>query len=413
MPSESIRNRAGAVSRLTSLTKAPQGVPERSFEAPSSLMERARTTLEKHFEVVGGARSGTGFAHGSMSLLAEHTHYFDGFALFFSLPSGTAVAMRASTGEASRLAFGRNDRSWTYGPDHPLPDTAPPPVRIVFETLRRLAPEDARADVAVANAVPFSCADAYIAALGVATAHACRETFLPAGEDRRICEPAHEAVEAGLGHSFSPAFLVAAEQGRPEQYSFVDAATLECMPLEAPPEDALAFGLVETGDRTFFEAGAVARKRKMASEAAIILRRKGFGTMASLRDLEHRDLPVATDSVPLRLRPALRWLVKENQRVPKLVGAIQRKDWQFFGALLLMSDASTRKDWGGTTTDVSDSVVDEVDAMTLDGMYGAFSVNRGRAVVMAGQPFVVPHCLDRVQAGLKRKFDMDVHVSLL
>lgn len=412
MSSESIRDRAGAVSRLASLTKAPQGVPERSFEAPSSLMERARTTLEEHFEVVEGAPSRTGFAHGSIGLLADHTHYFNGFALFFSIPSGTAVAMRPSTGEASRLAFGRDDRTWAYGPDHPLPDTAPPPVRIVFETLRRLAPENVRADVAVTNAVPFSCADAYVAALGVATARACRETFLPAQEDRRICEPVHEAVEAGLGRFFSPAFLVAAEQGRPEQYSFVDAATLECMLLEAPPEDTLAFGLVETGDRIFFEAGAVARKRKMASEAVIILRRKGFDTVASLRDLEHRDLPVATDSVPIRLRPALRWLVKENQRVPKLVGAIQRKDWQFFGALLLMSDASTRRDWGGTT-DVSDSVVDEVDAMTLDGMYGAFSMNRGRAVVMAGQPFVVPHCLDRVQAGLKRKFDMDMHVMLL
>lgn len=412
MSSESIRDRAGAVSRLASLTKAPQGVPERSFEAPSSLMERARTTLEEHFEAVEGAPSGSGFAHGGIGLLAEHTHYFDGFALFFSIPSGTAVAMRASTGEASRLAFGRDDRTWTYGPDHPLPDTAPPPVRIVFETLRRLAPEEARADAAVANAVPFSCADAYVAALGVAAARACRETFLSAQEDRRICEQVHEAVEAGLGRSFSPAFLVAAEQGRPEQYSFVDAATLECMLLEAPPEDALAFGLAETGDRTFFEVGAVARKKKMATEAVIILRRKGFDTVTSLRDLEHRDLPAATDVVPLRLRPALRWLVKENQRVPKLVGAVQRKDWQLFGALLLMSDALTRRDWGGTT-DVSDSVVDEVDAMTLDGMYGAFPMNRGRAVVMAGQPFVVPHCLDRVQARLKRKFDMDMHVMLL
>lgn len=412
MSSDSIRDRAGAVSRLASLTKAPQGVPERSFEAPSSLMDRARRTLEERFEGVAGARSGTGFAHGSIGLLAEHTHYFDGFALFFSIPSGTAVAMRTSSGEASRLAFGGDDRTWTYGPDHSLPDTAPPPVRIVFETLRRLTPEDARADVAVANAVPFSCADAYVAALGMAAARACGEIFSPVREDRRICEQVHEAVEAGLGRYFSPAFLVAAEQGRPEQYSFVDAATLECMLLEAAPEDALAFGLAETGDRTFFEAGAVARKRKMASEAVVILRRKGFNAVTSLRELEHRDLLTATDAIPIRLRPALRWLVKENQRVPKLVGAVQRKDWQLFGALLLMADASTRKDWGGTT-DVSDNAVDEVDAMTLDGMYGAFSMNRGRAVVMAGQPFVVPHCLDRVQAQLKGKFDMDMHVMLL
>ena len=205
---------------------------------------------------------------------------------------------------------------------------------------------------------------------------------------------------------------MAAEQGRPEQYSFVDAATLECMLLDAPPEDTLAFGLAETESRTLFDPGAVPRKRKMADEAAAVLRKKGFEAVTSLRDLEHRDLPAATDALPFRLRPVLRWLVKENQRVPKLVGAMQRKDWQLFGALLLMSDAVTRKDWGGTTN-VSEKVVDEVDAMTLDGMYGAYPIHRGRAVVIAGQPFVVPRCLHRIQVGIREKFTRDAHVMLL
>ncbi len=411
MSSDSIRGRAGASPLLTSVVRGPHDIPERSFEEPSRLMERARTALEKHF---GAEKSipGVGFAHGSMGLLAEHTHYFNGFALFFSLPSGTAVALRVAPGVASRLAFGHDDRVWTQGPDCPLPDTVPAPVRVVFETFRRLVPETAYADITVANAVPSSCADAYVATLAVATARACEQAFAPAEARRRVCGEAHAAVEASLGRPFSPAFLVAAEQGRPEQYSFVDADTLECMLLDAPSEDTLAFGLVETEGRTFFEPGAAPGKRKMADEAAAVLRKKEFAEVTSLRDLEHRDLQAATDILPFRLRPVLRWLVKENQRVPKLTGAVQRKDWQFFGALLLMSDAVTRKDWGGTTN-VSEKIVDTVDAMTLDGMYGAYSIHRGRAAIVAGQPFVVPRCLHRVQAGIREKFDMDARAMLL
>ncbi len=411
MSSESIRGRAGASPLLTSVVRGPHEIPERSFEEPSRLIERARTTLEKYFGTTED-RPGTGFSHGSMGLLAEHTHYFNGFALFFSLPSGTATALRVAPGAVSRLAFGHDDRVWTQGPDCPLPDTAPAPVRVVFETFRRLAPETAQADISVANAVPSSCADAYVATLGVATARACEQVFVPAETRQPVCDKAHAAIEASLGRSFSSAFLVAAEQGRPEQYSFVDAATLECMLLDAPPEDTLAFGLAETESRTLFDPGAVPRKRKMADEAAAVLRKKGFEAVTSLRDLEHRDLPAATDALPFRLRPVLRWLVKENQRVPKLVGAMQRKDWQLFGALLLMSDAVTRKDWGGTTN-VSEKVVDEVDAMTLDGMYGAYPIHRGRAVVIAGQPFVVPRCLHRIQVGIREKFTRDAHVMLL
>lgn len=411
MSSDSLRGRAGASPLLNSVARGPHEIPERSFEEPSLLMERARTALEK-YSGAGQARSGTGFAHGSMGLLAEHTHYFDGFALFFSLPSGAATTVRVAEGAVSRLALAEEGEVWLDGPDRPVPEAAPAPVRVVFETFRRLAPEGVQADIAVANAVPASCADACVATLAVATARACEQVFPPSGEARRACETAHAAIEASLDRSFSPAYLVAAEQGRPEQYSFVDAATLECMSLDAAPEDALAFGLVDTEDRTYFDPGAAPRKRKMADEAAAALRKKGFAGVTSLRELEHRDLPAATDALPFRLRPALRWLVKENQRVPKLVGAVQRKDWQLFGALLLMSDAVTRKDWGGTT-EVSEKVVDEVDAMSMDGMYGAFPIHRGRAVVMAGQPFVVPRCLHRVRVALREKFGMDAPALLL
>ena len=178
MSSESIRGRAGASPLLTSVVRGPHEIPERSFEEPSRLIERARTTLEKYFGTTED-RPGTGFSHGSMGLLAEHTHYFNGFALFFSLPSGTATALRVAPGAVSRLAFGHDDRVWTQGPDCPLPDTAPAPVRVVFETFRRLAPETAQADISVANAVPSSCADAYVATLGVATARGLRASLCP------------------------------------------------------------------------------------------------------------------------------------------------------------------------------------------------------------------------------------------
>jgi len=134
--------------------------------------------------------------------------------------------------------------------------------------------------------------------------------------------------------------------------------------------------------------------------------------MPSIRDLEHRPLPDALAALPEAYRPVIRHLVSENQRVQKLVAATRRKDWQMFGALLLMSQASVSKDWGSDNERVS-FVVQQVEDLSLEGMYGAFATGRGGCVLAMGKTFVVPQALDRIRTAFEARFGDVPKVALL
>jgi galactokinase len=411
MPSNLIRDRTGAAPYVTPFLDALDRMQERRFVGPDRLTERAEALLVSQFGA-SHHRADAAFAHGSTGLLGGHTHYFDGFALLISLPLGTAVAIRSSEAAESRLIFEGSSETWTFDGSDAAEERAPAWVRLVTDTVRRMAPAGSRIEVAVVSTIPYSCMDAYVAALGVATARASQAVFALPLSARQIDAMVREVVETCLDLPFGIAYLMTADEGRPDHFSLVDAGSLERLALEAPSHETLGWGLVDTGIGPI-DAPAFHRKKKdLADEAVTILRRKGFPALASLRDLEHRDLKLALDALSSRYRPVVRHLVTENRRVQKLVGAVRRRDWQMFGALLLMSHASLQKDWGGTN-EVVDLIVRETEALSLEGMYGACLTSRGGAAVVVGQPFAVPRCLDQVQASLKASFDVDANVMLL
>lgn len=411
MPSDLIRDRTGAPPYVTPFLDALDRMQERRFVRPQRLTERAESLLIERFGVTS-SRPEAAFAHGATGLLGGHTHYFDGFALLLTLPLGTAVAVRSTDGSASRLIFEGSDAAWTFDKNDDARQPAPDWIRVVTETVHRFAPAGGQVDVAVVSTLPYSCVDAYIGALGMASARALQAAFALSQSGRQTEELVRTAIQAGLNTPFSIAYLMAADEGRPEQYSIIDAKMLERLPIEAPSADVLGWGLVDTGIGPIGDAAFHREKSEMAEKAVSKLRERGFSGLASLRDLEHKDLAAALDALPRRYRPVVRHLVTENRRVQKLVGAVQRRDWQMFGALLLMSHASLQKDWGGTTEAV-DLVVHETEAMSIDGMYGACLTSRGGAVLVVGQPFMVPRCLDRVQAVLKGEYGLDANVMLL
>lgn len=411
MPSDLIRDRTGAAPHVTPFLDALDRMQERRFVGPDRLTERAESLLVERLGSTGG-RAEAAFAHGATGLLGEHTHYFDGFALLLSMAPGTAVAVRTAAGGRSRLVFEGSDETWSFHHTEDPPEGAPMWVRVVEETVRRFAAGDGPVDVAVVSTVPYSCVDAYVSALGMATARACQAVFALSQGGRRTRALVRDAVEAGTDWPFGITYLMAADEGRPEYFSLVDAGSLERLPVDAPSRELLGWGLVDSGLGPLRGAD-FHRKRKAAAEKAVaVLRKKGFPSLESLRDLEHRDLKAALEAVPGRLRPIVRHLVTENRRVQKLVGAVRRRDWQMFGALLLMSHASLQKDWGATN-ELVDLVVRETEAMSLEGMYGACMTSRGGAVLVVGQPFVVPRCLDRIQAVVKDEFGVEANVMLL
>lgn len=411
MASDFIRERTGAPPYVTPYLDALDRMQERTIVPPDQLAERSGLLLTERF----GSRSEsveTSFAHGATGLIGEHTHYFDGFAVLMSLPLGTAVAARAVPEGPSQLAFEGGKDSWIFDTGGPKDDTGPAWVRLVEETFRRIVPSGISVEVAVLSTVPSSCLDAYLAALGIAAARVAHALFAGAQDALEIQPLVREVIEECTGYPFSIAYLVAADAGLPTEYTLVDTNTLEHLALEAPSRDVLGWGFVNVGMGALKDVTFHVKRRELAAQAAAVLQEKGFPRLVSLRDLEHRDLKMALSVLPRKLKPVARHLVTENRRVQKLVAAVRRRDWQMFGALLLMSHSSHQKDWS-STNELVDAVVNETEAMSIEGMYGGSVTGRGGCVLTAGQPFIVPRCLDRIQVALDERFDIRPDVMLL
>lgn len=377
---------------------------------PEQLTDQARQQLDDQFGAASESADAA-FAHGALGLLGGHTHYFNGFAILKPLRHGAAVALRQREEGTSQLVFGGEETVWTFDRAAPSPSASTPVwVRVAQAAVQRWAP--AQVDVSVMNAVPPGCTDAYLSALCMATVRALQAHFALPLDTPDVYHGVHEMLVRETAVPFSIAYAMAADQGRPQAFSLVDTETLEHLPVEAPDRDVLGWGLIDTRINGVRGMAFHRKRRKQADKATEILQKKAFPALTSLRELEHRHLQQALDALPRRYRPVVRHLVTENQRVQKLVAAARRGDWQMFGALLLMSHASLRDDWNCTNEQV-DFVVGQAEAMSLDGLYGAFASGRSGCVLLLGKPFAVPPCLDAIQAAYTERFESPLETMLL
>lgn len=393
---------------VRSFLHALDRMQERETLRPHQLVDHARSVLAQRLEP-SDAPVEAAFAHGFLSLNAVHTHFFDGFALVQPLAQGVAVALRrAPTG---RVLLEDAPGVWALPTGGPVPADTPASVALVYDVVRRFGPADAAVEVAVVGTLPASGTDVFLGALAVATARALLALEGVDEPPEDFYETLRDALAASLGRPFSMAYPIAADVGRPGAFLLVDGRTLEHLPVEAPSAEQLGWGVVLVPESAAPDAPFYRRVREQAEAARATLNANGFPQLASLRDLEHRDLQRALDVLPRRHRPVVRYLVAENRRVQKLVRAIRRTDWQLFGALLLMSHAALRNDLAVTST-LTDVAVAEVEAMSLDGIYGACVVGDG-CMAVAGRPFMVPTCLDRIQDLLAERVGHRPDVLLL
>lgn len=411
MASDLIRERTGSPPYVTPYLDALDRLQERTIARPEQLTARSRALLDARFDT-RPATADAAFSHGATALIAEHSHYFDGFALLMPLPLGTAVAARVARPGSGRLVSEGDDQGWTISGPNADDSDRPDWVRLTAGLCRRLLPPDSTIELAVVSTIPPSCLDAYLAALGLAIARAAQSLFALSHDRSEIRSIIKSVIETYTGYPFSIAHLAAADEGIPDQFKLVDTRTLEHLSVDAPARDVLGWGLVDLGTGTVPDVSFHQKMRERAEDAADLLRRRGFPALISLRDLEHKDLKAALALLPRRHRPAVRHLVTENRRVQKLVAAVRRRDWQMFGALLLMSHSSHQKDWGATNA-LIDAAVHETETMSIEGMYGAGVTGRGGCVLVTGQPFIIPRCLDRIQMTLHERFDVRPNVMLL
>jgi galactokinase len=379
--------------------RAYAGTPPEALEAAAR--ERLAGTLGPSSQPVASA-----FAPAALNLISDHTHYSNGFALLIPVVQGTAVALRRTEHRTGRVVI--EEESTVY----PLDDGQDVPawVQVVAATMAAMDGGGEAVDVALGSTVPSSTFDAFLAALALATARAVmahQEAHkAPGRRNKQLVArlPAlRQQIAACTGLPFSIAPLIGSARAQPgDPFTLVDTATREQLPVETAARDALAWRLIDPQvaprDVAFHR-----RRRDQADEAIDLLQRRAFPELRSFRELEHQDIPRAMEALPARLTSVARHLVTDNRRVQKMVAALRRSDWQMVGALLLMSHASRRDAWQGTSAE-ADFLVEHVEATTLEGIYGACMTGRGGAVVVVGQPRAFPRGLDRLTAAFDERF---------
>ena len=408
MPFDSIRERTGGAPPIVEpFLDALNRMEEREVLLPEQVVQRVLGVLEEHLGRSSELEE-TAFAHGPIGLVSEHTHYFGGFALLMPLHYGTAVAVRRA--DVSSIVFGGTDVRWTF--EQSAPEEMPVWVRTAKEVVRQEVPQGEQVEVAVASTVPPFCRQAYLAALAVATARALQGLFGEDVQGSTLHKRLSGILEECTGRPFSQAYSMAARYGQPGTFALVDTAAFEQLLLEGPGTEVLGWGMVDTSAASSVAADVYHQRRQQAGEVLSLLQESGFSGLSSFRGLEHRHLRQATEVLPPPLRPVLRYLVTENRRVQKMVGALRRGDGQLLGALLLMGHASLRDDWQ-MSHEKADVVVEEVERMSIEGLYGARLVEPGGAVLLTGQPFRVPAGLDHIKTACQHRLETAPKVLFL
>ena len=363
---------------------APEQFDE--YEAPdrASLRARARDVLVERLGSSDVPLS-TAYACGTVGVQADQTHYSDGFGLLMPLQQGVAVAARRA--DATRVVFAGAEQTWDAEASDP-----PPWVTVVHRVLQELL-AGKRVEVAIASTVPGTCRDGYLAALAVALMRVVRRLDVPptvdldhVGSLREVLVPLLAGeIGTALDQPYSTAYLLATFAGDDPAFTLVDTSTREHLPVETEGRTALRWALLDPRGPEPCSGDFHRTRQRQAEDALNQLRISGFAGLEAFRDLEHRDLKRALKGLPEELRPLVRHLVTENRRVQKHVAAMRRSDWQMIGALLLMSHASQRDDWAGTS-DAVDAVVQAAESRTHGGLYGACMTGRSGAVLVTGRP---------------------------
>lgn len=428
-PASQARSTLDELGRLRERARAP---------APPELHRRARTLLDAHFgpaEQQGPVEDG--FGRGAVGLLADHTHYSDGFAVLAPMAWGTAVAARRAPEAPTRLVLAEasdaedaEGDATTCRPSVGGSSSPPGEARVAQAVLDAFAPGPVEA--AVVSAVPPACFDARLAALGGAAARAALALGgTEASPDARPTD-AEERVRAALaegrGVPFSRAPVqAAAHDATPPpnasspRWLLADTAARERLAFEAPSEDTLRCGLIALGGTGETRAGGTLvqppafhhQRRRQADNALRVLRKDdGFAGLTSFRDLEHRDLDRAEALLPPALKPIARHLLTENRRTGKIVRATRHGDGQLLGALLLMSHTSLIDNWQGASPPLN-AVVNAAEDADIDGLYGARQTGRGPCVLVAGRPAALPAFFRHATDLLDEQFDRPAETMLL
>lgn len=368
---------------------------ERGLLQPDVIRGRAERLLRETFGETD-APIASAFAIGHVGIIAEHTYYFDGFALLLPLPFGTAVAVRQAQATDARCVMEGSPRTF---PLSSLGEAASQTPSLAgaderrsersADALRRVTGPEGPFQVAVVSEIPSFCEDGYFAALALAA----RRAMVSAQVEPDTVRWLAEHVGAVLVRPYGVAPILGAAHCEAGRALLVDTSTTEHIHVDLPDVEQMVCALVDMGVRVEPRPGVYGQRRDQTAEVVEHLRKIDAVGSDGIRDLEHRHLQLALKQIPRRLQPVLRYLVTENRRVQRLVVALRQADPQMFGAFLQMSQAAIFNDWKENNPAVA-----RVQALADqgEGVEGVRRVGRefGSGVLLSGRPLAMMPLLD-------------------
>jgi len=300
----------------------------------------------------GHAPAGVWSAPGRVNLIGEHTDYNDGFVLPFALPFRIAVAARArADGLLSIATVGDDGRPQRA---EPVPVDALEPGGVTgwaaypagVGWVLRHEGFSSGADLVIAGDVP--------AGAGLSSSHAlqCATALALLGvAGTELDEPgAPSRAEVAAWVQRSENDFVGVPTGLLDQTAslccveahvlFLDVRSGE---LEQVPFDAAEAGLevlvIDTRARHSHGESGYRERRAGCERAAALL------GVSALRDIESAGLDDALARLPDDLRPLVRHVVTENERVPQVVELLRAGRIAETGDLLTASHVSLRDDY--------------------------------------------------------------------
>ncbi|MFI9006237.1 galactokinase [Actinosynnema sp. NPDC053489] len=338
-------------------------------------MNPARRAATAFTRLHGVAPSGVWSAPGRVNLIGEHTDYNDGFVLPFALPHRTAVAASARDDGVLNVA--------TVGDDGVVQQAAPVAVADLepgavsgwasypagVAWVLREQGVTGGADLVIAGDVPAGAGLSSSHALECAVALALLGLADHPTDDlpriaRWVQRAENDFAGAPTGLLDQTASLCCTEA----HVLFLDVRSFKS---EQVPFDAAAHGLevlvVDTRASHSHTDGGYGARRSGCEEAASIL------GVPALRDVDASELDEVLDRLPDRLRPLVRHVVTEDERVLAAVELLRAGRLAELGPLLDASHASLRDDY-----EVSAPELDvAVDAAKAAGALGARMVGGG------------------------------------
>ncbi|MEU1424891.1 galactokinase [Kitasatospora sp. NPDC005751] len=287
---------------------------------------------------------GTWAAPGRVNLIGEHTDYNDGFVLPVALPHTTRVQARRRDDSLLRLHSTRGgDEITTLDLDKLEPGTTTGwtayPAAVVW-ALRDAGHAVAGADLLIDSDVPEGAGLSSSAALQCAVATAYNDLYHLGLDGMRLALLAQRAENAYVGVPCGIMDQTASLCCRAGHALLLDTRDLTSRQVPLDLEGAgLRLLVIDTRVKHDLADGAYAKLRAGCERAAELL------GLAALRDLTADALPAALDRLPAELRPLVRHVVTEDDRVRQATALLDAGDLAGLGAVLTAGHASLRDDY--------------------------------------------------------------------